>query len=75
MLQLGTSGIFLNFQISLYCTAAEIKFFSHLKKKKKKLQESKSYAINDICNSVEKKNSMKTWNAYHLTSLDYFKHS
>lgn len=36
MLQLGTSGIFLNFQISLYCTAAEIKFFSHLKKKKKK---------------------------------------
>ena len=33
--------------------------FSHLKKKKK-LQESKSYAINDICNSVEKKNSMKT---------------
>lgn len=37
MLQLGTSGIFLNFQISLYCTAAEIKFFSHLKKKKKKI--------------------------------------
>ena len=42
MLQLGTSGIFLNFQISLYCTAAEIKFFSHLKKKKSMLYSLKS---------------------------------